>query len=58
MKHFSQEPSIYEAERDFAAAGNFKHYVIISYKPHIPQLWTEVFADSNTRVLVQFSSPK
>ena len=54
MKPSSQEPRIYEAEWGSASAVTFKHFAIISYKSHIPQLWTEVSAGSNIRVLVQF----
>jgi len=54
MKRFSQEPRMYEAEWDITSAVKFEHFTVISYKPHIPQLWTEVSADSNIRVHVQF----
>ena len=58
MKRFSQEPRMYEAEWDITSAVKFEHFTVISYKPHIPQLWTEVSADSNIRVHVQFWSPR
>jgi len=57
MKRSSQERRIYEGDH-FASAVKFKHFAIISYKPHFHHLWTEVSADSNIRVLVQFWSPR
>jgi hypothetical protein len=57
MKHSLQEPRIYEAEWDIAAAFKFKHDAFISHKPHIPQFWTEVSADSIIECLFSSEVP-